>query len=221
MDIPSNLLPDVYLWSGDLLYLLLILLALLTASWAKLADSEAQHVYLGTIVALSVLWLMHGGIQAGLSFHLLGVTLMCLMFEWQFALIAVSFVVAISTVLGTAGWEAYGLNLMLMGGLPILFTRASLYISQRWLPHNFYVYIFINAFLTGGLSILLTGTASAWIQHISGVHAEGTIVRNFVQILPLLVFGEGFLNGAVISLVVTYRPQWIATFHDRWYLKRE
>ena len=198
---------------------MLILLALFTAPWSKLADSEAQHVFLGTIVCLSLLWVIRGGIQAGLGFHLLGATLLCLMFEWQFALIAVSLVVVISTFQGNAGWEALGLNLVIMGVMPILLTRVVLYISQRWLPHNFYIYIFVNAFLTGGLSLILVGVSSAWIQHLSGVHADGTIFRNFVQIIPLLVFGEAFLNGGVITLVVAYRPQWIATFHDRWYLK--
>lgn len=220
MDIPSDLLPGIYLWTGNFLYLVFMLIVLFSAPWSKLADSEAQHVYLGAIVCLSLLWVMRGGIQAGLSFHLLGVTLLCLMFEWQFALIAISCVVAITTMQGVAGWEAFGLNLMLMGVLPILFSRASLYFSQRWLPHNYYIYVFINAFLTGGLSILLVGFASAWVQQSSGVHAEGTIYRNFVQILPLLVFGEAFLNGGVITLVVAYRPRWIATFHDRWYLKK-
>lgn len=219
MDIPSDLLPGVYLWTGNFLYLLFIVIGLVTAPWSKLGDSEAQHVYLGAIVSLSLLWVMRGGIQAGLNFHLLGVTLLCLMFEWQFALIAISFVIAITSFQGAAGWEAFGLNVMLMGVLPILFIRIALYITQRWLPHNYYIYVFINAFLAGGLSILLVGFTSAWIQQLSGVHAPGTVYRNFVQILPLLVFGEAFLNGGVITLVVAYRPKWIATFHDHWYLK--
>lgn len=38
-------------------------------------------------------------------------------------------------------------------------------------------------------------------------------------IFPMLMFGEAFLNGAVITLTVAYKPQWVATFHDRWYLQ--
>jgi uncharacterized membrane protein len=218
VDIPANLLPPAYLWTGGILYLLLMLTALLSAPWSKISDNEAQHIFLGMIVALSLVWVMRGGIQDGLGFHLLGMTLLCLMFEWQFALLAASLVVAISTAQGPAGWEAYGLNLLLMGALPILFTRGFLYLCQRRLPHNYYIYVFVNAFLAGGVSILLTGLASAWLQHSAGVHADGSIMRNFVTILPLLMFGEAFINGGAMTLAVAYRPQWVATFRDHWYV---
>ena len=218
MDIPANLLPPGYLWTGGVLYALLILTALLSAPWSKIRDNEAQHIFLGMIVALSLVWVMRGGIQDGLGFHLLGMTLLCLMFEWQFALLAASLVVAISSAWGPAGWEAYGLNVLLMGALPILFTRLFLYLCQRRLPHNYYIYVFVNAFLAGGISILLTGLASAWLQHSAGVHADGSIMHNFVTILPLLMFGEAFINGGAMTLAVAYRPQWVATFRDRWYV---
>jgi uncharacterized membrane protein len=39
-----------------------------------------------------------------------------------------------------------------------------------------------------------------------------------VLILPLLMFGEGFINGGAMSLLVAYRPRWVATFHDHWYI---
>jgi uncharacterized membrane protein len=218
MDIPANLLPAAWLWAGGLLYALLMMAALASAPWRKIGDNEAQHIFLGAIVMLSLLWVMRGGIQDGLGFHLLGMTMLCLMFEWQFALIAANLLVAISTLRGPAGWEAFAVNAMLMGGLPILFTRLFLYLCQRRLPHNYFVYVFVNAFLAGGLSILLAGLASAALQHAAGIQAAGSIERNFVQILPLLMFGEAFVNGGAMTLAVAYRPQWVATFHDRWYV---
>lgn len=219
MDIPANLLPQPYLWAAAGLYALLMLAALLSAPWSKIRDNEAQHIFLGTVVMLSLLWVLRGGIQDGLSFHLLGMTLMCLMFEWQFALVAASLVIAITTAAGPAGWEAFGVNLLLMGGLPVLFTRVFLYACQRRLPHNYFVYIFVNAFLAGGLSILLAGIASAGLQFVAGVQPAGSITRNFVQIIPLLMFGEAFINGGTMTLAVAYRPHWVATFHDSWYVR--
>lgn len=218
MDIPADLLPGTYLLSGAVLYGLLLALALLTAPWSKIGDSEAQQVFLGAVVIVLVLWLMHGGIQRGLDYHLLGAAGLTLLFDWQFALFAVSLVLAVTTWQGTAGWEAFGVNALVMGVVPIVFTRVMLYVCQRWLPHNFFIYVFVNAFLAGALSILLAGLASGTLQQLAAVHPGHTVVNNFIMILPMLMFGEGFLNGAALSLVVAYRPAWVSTFHDRWYL---
>ena len=219
MDIPAGLLPGSYLLSAAVLYVSLLLLALLTAPWTKIRDSEAQQVYFGAMATVLVLWIMHGGIQPGLHYHLLGVTALTLLFEWQFALFAVSVLLAFTTWQGAAGWEAFGINALVMGVVPILFTRVLLYASQRWLALNFFIYIFINAFLAGAVSMLLAGLASGLVQQLAAVHPGNTLVNNFLMILPMLMFGEGFLNGAALSLVVAYKPAWVATFHDRWYLQ--
>ena len=145
-------------------------------------------------------------------------TTLCLMFEWQFALFAASVVVAASTMLGPAGWQAFPVNLLTMGIVPILFTRVLLYACQRSLPHNYFIYIFVNAFLAAAVSIALTVLGSAWLQALAGTQPSGAIMDNFVVILPMLMFGEAFLNGGAMTLLVVYRPHWVATFHDRWYL---
>ena len=67
--------------------------------------------------------------------------------------------------------------------------------------------------------MLMAGLASALIQQQAGVHPADAIGNNFLLVLPMLMFGEGFLNGAVITLAVACKPQWVATFHDRWYLQ--
>lgn len=219
MDIPADLLPDGYLWAGGVFYLLLIIAALVTAPWSKVRDSEAQHVYLGVVVALSLLWLMRADFPQGMSLHLLGMTSLCLMFEWQFAMIAASVVVAVATLQGPAGWEAFGLNSLLMGALPVLFTRICLYFSQRQLPHNYFVYVFVNAFLAGAVSVLLVVSASTLLRLAAGAGADHPSAWNLLAISPLLMFGEAFINGGTMTLVVAYRPRWIATFHDSWYLK--
>lgn len=148
MDIPAGLLPGHYLWFAVLLHALLLVLAAGTAPWSKLRDSEALHGYTGAIVAVMVLWMLRGGIQPGLDYHLPGATALCLMFEWQFALFAASTVLAAATWHGAAGWEAFGVNALVTGAVSVIMARL-LYFAQRRLPHNFFVYVFINAFLAG------------------------------------------------------------------------
>jgi uncharacterized membrane protein len=36
--------------------------------------------------------------------------------------------------------------------------------------------------------------------------------------LPLMTFGEAFINGIVISAAVMFRPNWVRSFDDGAYL---
>ena len=218
MDIPAGLLPAGILWGAALLYGLLLAGALLTAPWSKLADNEASHVYFAAVAIVAVLWTLRAGIAPGHNYHLLGVTSLCLMFDWQFALLAVSLVLLVTTWQGPAGWEAFALNALVMGGLPVLFTRVLLYASQRWLTHNFFIYVFLNAFLAGALGILLCGLAAAAILTLAPGDSVNRSGGSYLLFIPMLMFGEGFLNGMAMTLLVAYRPRWVSTFHDRWYL---
>jgi uncharacterized membrane protein len=218
MDIPTDLLPASLLWASALLYGLLLLSALLSAPWSKLSDNEASNVYFAAVAVVCLLWTLHAGIAPGHNYHLLGVTSLCLMFDWQFALLAVSLVLLVTTWQGPAGWEAFGLNALVMGALPVLFTRVLLYASQRWLTHNLFIYIFINAFFAGALSILLCGLAAASVLALAHGDTGNPSGGDYLLFIPLLMFGEAFLNGMTMTLLVAYRPTWVSTFHDRWYL---
>lgn len=214
MDIPANLLPATWLWLAALVYGLLLMASLLTAPWPKLTDNEGSNIYFGAIACTALIWILRAGIEPGYNYHLLGMTALCLMFEWQFALLAASLVLVITTWQGPAAWEAFALNALVMGAVPVLSTRALLYASQRWLPHNFFIYIFLNAFFAGALAMLLSGLAAAGILALAGSAKD-----SYLQVIPLLMFGEAFLNGLAMILLVAYKPRWVATFHDRWYLQ--
>ena len=218
MDIPAGLLPASLLWGAALLYGLMLAVALLTAPWSKLGDNEASHVYFAAVAVVCLLWTLHAGIAPGHNYHLLGVTSLCLMFDWQFALLAVSLALLVTTWQGQAGWEAFAMNALVMGALPVLSTRVLLYASQRRLTHNFFIYIFINAFFAGAVSILLCGLAAAAILALAEGEAAYRTSGDYLLFIPLLMFGEAFLNGMSMTLLVAYRPRWVSTFHDHWYL---
>ena len=48
-----------------------------------------------------------------------------------------------------------------------------------------------------------------------------TVLDDYVPYLVYLAFAEGTLSGMLITLLVVYRPQWVATFDDLRYLKRQ
>ncbi|MGD8802621.1 MAG: hypothetical protein PVG12_05525, partial [Gammaproteobacteria bacterium] len=64
LHIPSGLLPGILLWTGNLMFLLCLLVAIRQAPWKVLLEKqENQHVFLGAVVILLSIW----GIKAGIS----------------------------------------------------------------------------------------------------------------------------------------------------------
>ena len=161
MDISDGLVAGLPSGVGLLAWVTILSLALRRGALAPLRRGERLHVYLGACVVMLTLWMMRAGVDAGLNLHLLAVTAMTLLFGWRLAVLAVSGVLLLTTVNGAGGWTSLGLNFLVMGAAPIALTEVLLRLARRYLPLHFFVYIFVNAFLCGGLSVVLSGSLSA------------------------------------------------------------
>ncbi len=218
MDIPSHLLPQNLVYLGMGLFALILLQALRSAPWFKIRDSESLHVFLGAVVFLLVIWTMKAGIQPGLNFHLLGATALCLMFGWQFAFMALSLVIAGHALNGDIGWDVVPINAVIMAGIPLLITNTLLHLAQRHLPLNYFIYIFLNSFLAAGLSSLAVALTSYALYRYTNTYPLNILHQQYLPFMLLIALPESSLNGITMTGMVVYRPEWVATFHDRWYL---
>ena len=53
---------------------------------------------------------------------------------------------------------------------------------------------------------------------VDGTYDWLTVKDNYVVLIPLLLFPEGMLNGMTMTLLTIYKPLWIYTFHDKFYI---
>lgn len=192
--------------------------ALWRLPWDRLRDNAFTHVYFGACVGALLLWSMQAGVPPMLHFHLLGVTVLTLMFGWRLAALAVTLILLGATFNGQGSWESFGVNLLAMGALPIALSATLLYLAQRRLPHNFFIYIYINAFLAAGVSILATSAIGVGLLWLTGAQTLAWLGYHYVPYFPLMVFSEAVLNGMVMTLLVTLRPQWVSSFDDNLYI---
>lgn len=219
MTIDGALFPSLFIWSAAVLYGLVLAWALRTAPWSKLLDSEQLHVFLGTLVALLLLWHMQAEVRPGLSYHLLGLTAVTLMFGWSLAVIAASVALLGVTINTAAGWEGFGINALVAGVVPISLTWILLILIRWYLPRQFFVYVLVNGFLTGGLAGLTCGYLATWLLGASGAYSYADLAETVLPFFPLMFLPEAFLNGWVLAVLVVFHPRWVYSFSDEQYLK--
>lgn len=221
MNLPDNLLSAPWCWGGHLLLAALLGWAAWTAPWARLREEAQQHLWLGACVALMALWSIKTGIRPGLNFHLLGSSVAALMFGPQLALLALAVVLGAVTLAGGSGWETFSLNLLVMGAVPVAFTASLYRLVDTRLPNHFFVYVFANAFFGAGLAMVLSGLASGVLLFASDTYTLAYLKVHYLPYYALMAWSEAVTSGAAITLMVVYRPQWVASFDDARYIRNK
>src|SRR5262245_48839059 len=114
MNLTSGLLPAAWYWIAHALLAALVIVAALRAPWPRLLDPAVLHLWLGTVVALSVLWSIRTGLRPGLAFHLLGATACTLLFGRELALAAMLLVVTGQVLTGAIAPWTFSVNALVM-----------------------------------------------------------------------------------------------------------
>ncbi len=220
LHIPSALLPAWLIWLSNFLFLVLLAWAVKQAGWKEFVSKpEKQHVFFGAVVALLTVWGIKAGISPGLGFHHLGATLFTLMFGWPLAIIGLTITMVASLALQAPDWASIGINGILSIVIPIMASYSILKLSHRYLPDNFFIYIFVCAFFGAGIAIAASRVSAVTLLSLISAYPEDKLIEETLQYLPLFMFPEAFVTGMLITIFVVYRPEWVATFDDERYLR--
>jgi uncharacterized membrane protein len=217
VNFPEGLFGDGWSFGAFLALATVWLWCLRTAPWRRLADASQLNVWLGSVVVLMLIWSMKAGVKPGLNLHLLGATALTLMFGRQLAILGLSVVMAAVTLNGAAGWDPYALNVLVTAVFPCLAAHALLRVVERYLPANFFCYIFCAAFFGAAIAVVSTGLLASLVLWLAGVYTAEMLLNDYLPYYTLLGFAEAWLNGAAITLMVVYYPDWVGSFDDRRY----
>jgi uncharacterized membrane protein len=222
MNYPDALFPQTWALGAFLPFAVCLSWCVLTAPWRRLADRAQSNVWFGTVALLSLVWSMQAGVKPGLNLHLLGATMFTLMFGRQLAILGLCAVLAAVTVngelRGQAGWLAYGLNALVLAVFPPLLADLIRRGMERFLPANFFVYVFVAAFFGAAAVVTATGLLSSALLWAAGIYPASLLGDDYLPYFFLLGFAEAWLNGAMVTLMVVYLPHWVGSFDDRRYL---
>ncbi len=219
LHVPAELAPSEVLWMANVLFLIILYFAARNVPFkGLLANSPSQHVYFGAMVCLLLLWGIKAGVSPGLGFHHLGATLFTLMFGWPLAIFGLTVIMSASVLIQYNEVISLGLNGCLSIVIPVFASYAILKLSQKYLPDNFFIYIFVAAFFGAGIAVALSRFSSIILLALVNAYPEAKLVEESLLYTPLFMFPEMFVTGMLISIFVVYKPDWVVTFEDERYI---
>ena len=202
------------------LELALTLLALGASLWMRpwrmlAAGSALLTPMLASVVLLPWLWALPNLHQMPLQLHWSGAPLVTLMLGWPLAVLTLTAIGAITTVISSTSAEA-ALGLVVWQGLvPATFTLLLGAALRRWVSHHPFVYVLGRGFLGAVLCIFLSSVLAQSLGHdVPFVNSSLSMIG-----LWLMAWGDAFITGMACAIFIAYRPQWLATWSDPMYLK--
>ena len=219
LHIPAQLMPSFVLWLTNILFASVLLFTAIKVEFKQLLNNKpGQHVYFGAMVMLLLLWGLKAGVSPGLGFHHLGATLFTLMFGWPLAIFGLTTIMLASVLLQHNELIVLGVNACLSIVIPVLTSYAVLKLSQKYLPDNFFIFIFVVAFFGAGIAVAASRLASIVLLSLVNAYPETKLIEESLLYTPLFMFPEMFITGMLISVFVVYKPDWVITFDDERYI---
>lgn len=207
---------DALAWTAAIA---LLAIALRGLHWPRLGEPASAAVFAAVLLALCLLRIASVPLAPGLELHFSGAAIATLMFGWRYALLALALATGFDALATGAAWLGPPWEFLVGGALPVAGTWWLFAATRKWLPRNPFAYFLGAAFGGGLLSMALAQGARAAVATAAGAAGGGSLLGDYLLSLPAMMFGEGFLTGGALAILATYRPQWVATFDDDFYLR--
>ena len=146
-----------------------------------------------------------------------GACLVVLMLGWPLAIPALVAVGGIAAVLSPSlDWaDAVG-TIAWQGVVPATLALALGAVIRRLIGTQPFVYVLGRAFLGTAVCLFLANVLGQWSGHsLPGVEGDLSLVARW-----LMAWGDAFVTGMLTAIFVAFKPEWLATWSDRLYLRK-
>lgn len=195
---------------------LALLAALLFRPWRLLAGGLRLTPILATLTLVPWLWAMPSLHKMPLQLQGSGACLVLLMLGWPLAVPVLCLVGVLAALISPMPWET-GLDLTVWLGLvPATLALAMGAAVRRWIGPHLFVYVLGRAFIGTAVCVFTAGLLAQLTGHsMPGIDDDLSLVAHW-----LVAWGDAFMTGLFVSIMVAFRPDWLATWSDRLYLKQ-
>ena len=172
---------------------------------------------LATLVVLPWLWALPTLHRMPLQLQWSGACLVVLMLGWPLAIPALVAVGGIAAVLSPSlDWaDAVG-TIAWQGVVPATLALALGAVIRRLIGTQPFVYVLGRAFLGTAVCLFLANVLGQWSGHsLPGVEGDLSLDARW-----LMAWGDAFVTGMLTAIFVAFKPEWLATWSDRLYLRK-
>lgn len=178
-----------------------------------------QALFIGATLVITVLWSIQAKLDAMPPLHFLGITALVLLLGLRLSLLATPLAIFLPLLasywLTSESWPAT--DNILLQWLALIVTAIQCYLlywwSERKLSNHLFVRIFVcgffNAMLSAATYMLAMACGYLLLALLSSQQA-----LDYLTTIPLLALPEALLNGMTVSVLLVYRPHWLAAFRD-------
>ena len=217
MNFNSALVP---LWlNGVAISVMLLALstALYSAPWRLIARvGERQHLFFGAVLVLVLIWSMsittHQ--EGGLSFHLLLIASVILLLGLSFGVIAGLLALFIRQLIAGGDWTVIGVDALCTVLAPALVPVLAVRVVRCISVAPLFAFTLGASFLGGAFTVLMASLMGLLVLNLSQQHALLAAAWDQVALLPLLMFGEGFINGTIMTALAVFQPGWVRAYRE-------
>ena len=170
---------------------------------------------LATLVLLPWLWALPSLHAMPLQLQWSGACLVVLMLGWPLAVPVMLGVGAITGLISPMDWQQSLHATVWQGLVPGTLALLMGALLRRLTGEQMFVYILGRAFLGTVLCVFTTAVLAQWIgSPLPGVDPQLSLVAHW-----LMAWGDAIVTGMLCAIFVAFRPQWLATWSDRLYLR--
>jgi uncharacterized membrane protein len=183
--------------------------------WRAAAGAAPPWPWLAWWLTMPAFWGADRYVAMPVAQPLSGACLLMLMAGWPMAVLALWPVAALTMLYAGLDAAAALERMVWLGVVPATLAMALGAALRRWLPNHLFVYILGRGFFATAIAGSVAGALSATLHGVPrGLQAEDLLLARF-----LAAWGDAFLCGMVVAIFVAFRPQWLATYADRIYLR--
>ncbi|AKS43234.1 energy-coupling factor ABC transporter permease [Wenzhouxiangella marina] len=219
MNIPADLLPFWLMVPALVVFLGLFAWQVWGSGWQLLLVNRLEWVYVLAIGLLTGLWWLKAEAVAGLQLHFLGLSAMVLVFGWRLSMVGGALALGLLTAAGVYDWWALGVNGLITVALPVLLADRLHALVYFWFPKHYFVYVIVAAHFTSMIVIVATMLTGALLLWLLGVYPWSRISYDYLVFIPVAMLPEGFINGAIMTMLTAFKPEWVRSFDDRDYIE--